>query len=110
MKNDKQGLVSTLYETDPDMVEMVKTFLDTYPDYLDQCRAALEAENWEAMQEILHILKGMGGSYGYPSISDTARHAEDSLKAGDHRLATELFEKLVQLNESAQFGYRQQAG
>lgn len=105
-----ENLISTLYETDPDMVGMVRTFLDKYPDYLAQCKIALEAENWEGMREILHILKGMGGSYGYPAISDTAREAESHLKAGDNSAAVKLFEKLIELNEAAQRGYQQQSG
>ncbi len=89
---------------------MIKTFLDKFPDYLDQCRLALESENWEAMIETLHILKGMGGSYGYPAISEIAKQAEAELKAGDSSNAKVLFEELLQLNEAAQRGYQQGAG
>ncbi|MDH5445052.1 MAG: response regulator [Gammaproteobacteria bacterium] len=105
-----ESLVSTLFETDPDMVDMVKTFLNKFPDYLDQCKLAMEAENWEAMREVLHVLKGIGGSYGYPTITETAKEAESHLKVGDHGAAVKLFEKLIELNEAAQRGYQQQAG
>ena len=105
-----EGLASTLYQTDPDMVGMLGTFLAVLPDYIDQCESALKTENWQDLKRVLHILKGMGGSYGYDIITDTAAEGEDLLEAEDYKSATACVEKLAQLNSQVQRGHKQQAG
>jgi len=104
------SLVSTLYETDPDIAELVETFLGVLPGYIDQCQSALAVKNWEALNYALHVLKGMGGSYGYKIITETAAEAEQRLKLGDYAGLKPLVEKLEQLNAQAQRGYKQQTG
>ncbi len=108
--NTSRELISTLYETDPDMADMVKTFIDILPTYISQCQEALEGETWDALAFALHTLKGMGGSYGYAIITETAREAENLLKTGDYASVAGLIEKLAQLNGDAQRGYKQMAG
>lgn len=104
------SLISTLYETDPDVVSLIETFLAVLPDYVDQCQTALATENWEALGHVLHTLKGMGSSYGYKIITETAEVAEQRLKVGDYVGLKPLIEKLKQLNGHAQRAHKQQTG
>ncbi len=103
-------LVSSLFETDPEMMNMVKTFLETLPDYINQGMEAMQRENWEALASVLHVLKGVGGSYGYQIISETAAAAEKLLKENDYQAVRPLVEKLQQLNVAAQHSFQQQTG
>lgn len=57
---------SQLYQT------MVAHFLDKLPQTLDEINVALEEENWETVLDKTHDLKGMGGSLGYPKITELA--------------------------------------
>ena len=107
VETKQQGLVSTLFDTDPDLVGMIKTFLDTLPDYIDQCQQALASKNWEALASALHVLKGMGGSYGYPVITEVARESESQVKSGNFTTVAALIEKLAQLSHKAQHSYQQ---
>ncbi|MDH5650587.1 MAG: ATP-binding protein [Gammaproteobacteria bacterium] len=100
-------MVSSLFTTDPDMVNLVGMFLDNLPDYIKQCREALSVADHDALTHILHTLKGMGGSYGYDIISRLAEEAENKLKGKDLVSVAALVEKLAELNELAQRDYRQ---
>ncbi len=107
---NEQVLVSTLYETNPDMTGLVETFLAALPDYIAQCQTALAVKNWAALGNVLHTLKGMGGSYGYKIITEVAEQAEQNLKMADYVALKSLLEKLEHLNGHAQRAYQQQLG
>lgn len=89
---------------------MVETFIQVLPDYIEQCQTALATENWEALAHVLHTLKGMGGSYGYKIISETAMAAEQKLKAGDYTGVAPMIDELAQLDDQAQRGYKLKTG
>lgn len=99
-------LLSGLLETDPDMYEIVEMFLDVLPGYIEQIKTAENKHDWKSMAMIFHVLKGMGGSYGYDIISDLATEAENALEKTEYQKINVLVDKLVDINERAQSGYK----
>lgn len=67
----------------------------------------MASKNWEALGHVLHTLKGMGGSYGYDIITETAAEAEPKLKITNYVGLKLLVDKLGEINASAQRGHNQ---
>ena len=53
--------------------------------------------DFEALQRLAHQLKGAGGSYGYPALTDPAKALEETAKARDHEAAGLAFTPLAKL-------------
>ena len=77
--NSGNILVSEL-ATDADMVELVEKFVSELPQRVNALRDALNREDHEALTTLAHQLKGAAGGYGFPTITDAARHLEASTK------------------------------
>ena len=89
-------LVSQLVEADPEMIDIVEQFVGELPDRLAALREALRDRDWDRLVVLAHQLKGAGGSYGYPEISEAARQLEADARerAGPLEQRLEHLEKL----------------
>ena len=58
-------------------------FVERLPGQLDALCEALEEERLEDVERLAHRIKGVGGSYGYPTLSEAARSLELAAKARD---------------------------
>ena len=50
------------------------------PDIVGEMSAAAESEDWDTLQAVSHRLKGSGGSYGFPEITELAKKINDDVK------------------------------
>jgi len=75
--------VASEYADDPDLAEVIDEFVAGLPDQLGDMRRAADAGCFEKLRRLAHQLKGAGGSYGYPGLTDAAKRLEDAARAGD---------------------------
>jgi len=54
---------------DEDFDNLKNKFIDNLPDMLEDLQSACENLQWDAIQSVSHVLKGMGGSFGHPEIT-----------------------------------------
>ncbi len=81
--DDERGaLVSELID-DPDLRELVQAFLDQLPDKISAVEDAVARNDLAALAELAHQLKGTGGGYGFPAITDRARALEETARAAE---------------------------
>ena len=71
--------IRSAFEDDPDMMEIVREFVDEAPERADQLEALLQADDLPALQTLAHQLKGAGGGYGFPQITEAAASLEQAL-------------------------------
>lgn len=64
---------------------IIEQFIQGLAHTLRELESAKSSEDWHYLEDLSHQLKGSGGSFGYPSISDAARQLESLLKKGDYR-------------------------
>ena len=79
-------LVSELLCEDPDLHDIIEEFVDGLSDRIVQLKQAFDELDWSQLKTLAHRLKGAGGSYGYPDISELAAQMEKDFKthrAGD---------------------------
>jgi AmiR/NasT family two-component response regulator len=91
---DRSPVVSQLLEDNPDLADMVDAFIERLPAMLDDMRQAMQQENWRQLKELVHQIKGTGGLYGYPGITETAAQLEFQIisqqRAGIEEVMREL--------------------
>ena len=72
--------IRSIYEDDPDMLEIVREFAAELPDRIAELESNLETGRLRELQTMAHQLKGAGGGYGFQPISDTAGELEAAIK------------------------------
>jgi len=75
--------IRSTYEDDPDMLEIVREFAHELPDRIARIESLLAAHAFADLQTLAHQLKGAGGGYGFPIITEQAAALERALKSGE---------------------------
>ena len=65
---------------DPDMDLLINRFVGKLGTKVTLMREYLSNHQLDQLGGIAHQLKGAGGGYGFPSISESARHLEECAK------------------------------
>ena len=91
---------------DETYLALVASFLERLPTLMDSIEQAAEQQNWQQMSGLLHNLKGLGGSFGYPALSQMAQPMVETLEAGQNQQAlAHLVElKHIAANITEEFG------
>ena len=69
---EQAPLLSRIQDDDPGIMDVIKKFVDKLPMYYSNLTRAIEQSDWIAMREIVHDLKGTGGTMGYPLVTEIA--------------------------------------
>ena len=98
------------FADDPDFTDIIAQFVVGLPDKISSMRDALDHSDFETLQRLAHQLKGAGGSYGYPALTDSAKTLEDAAKAQDHEAAALAFASFSDLCQAVSAGHVAHAG
>ena len=90
-------VMSTIIETDIELLDVVKEFVKKLPHTVTEIRKTLSDENWKEMRVFIHNLKGIGSSVGYPEITNIAGQVEFQILNNDTLKIQELVEQLESL-------------
>jgi len=86
------------FANEPDMAELVNSFVSELPEKVQAVRAAYESRDLATLAMLAHRLKGAAGGYGFPMVTDAAAALESSVKAGpDPAALREQVEALIDL-------------
>ncbi len=94
---------------DPKFQELVQRFLDGLPAMLQEVMTATDQRAWEALRAVVHRLKGLGGGFGYPEISDAAAVLHEELRASTYDKVNERVAEIKRLIEAARSGAKHAA-
>ncbi len=75
-----QPIHSELLHKDSVINDLLQDFIEELSRMLTNIKMAFVSEQWQDMRETVHDLKGMGGGFGYPQLSELADALENSLK------------------------------
>ena len=79
-KNTPQQTHQNKLLDDPDFAPIVEKFLSGLHDMVNRMENAKSDSDWTQLQDLAHQLKGSGGSFGYPELSNQAKALETLLK------------------------------
>lgn len=86
------------YEDDPDMRDLVRDFAAGLPARAAELERLLSTGEAAEVQRLAHQLKGAGGGYGFPLITELAAALESSVKQGADEARVK--ERLAQLADA----------
>jgi len=75
--------IRSQFADDPDMTEVIDVFVARLPANIAAMSEALGNNCFDELRRLAHQLKGAGGGYGYPSLTDQALSLERAAKAED---------------------------
>ena len=75
--------ISSQFANDSDLAGILDEFVAALPGKVRAMRQALAGNGMPELARMAHQLKGAGGGYGYPSLTDCARTLEEAAKAQD---------------------------
>ncbi len=94
-------LHSTLLADDPEMLDLVHDFVQGLDRRISDMLEARNSSDWSRLRSLAHQLKGAGGSYGYPDLSDLAARLEVVALATQPPVADHLLSEIGALIHSA---------
>ena len=69
---DDAPIMSQVQDEDSVIMSVVQRFVDKLPWYYTNLTRTMDQRDWPAVREIVHDLKGSGGTMGYPLITEIA--------------------------------------
>lgn len=67
---------SDLVRRDPSFAHLVSQFISGLPERVTRMENAIRAADFDALQAAAHQLKGSGGGFGYPHLTEGAARLE----------------------------------
>lgn len=102
---DGHGVLACEYADDLDLWDVIEGFVGRLHERVGQMRHSLAHNDLEEVRRLAHQLKGAGGSYGYPALTDASRVLEQAAKAGDAEAANLALAGLARLCQAAVRGW-----
>ena len=103
-QGEQSGVIKSEFADATDFASILDEFVAGLGDKMDSIKQALDNNDLPTCQRMGHQLKGAGGSYGYPSLSEAAKDLELAAKAGDIEAARLAFNSLAKLCQSVLTG------
>ncbi len=80
--SDSTGpIVSELVQEDPSFADILTDFVEQLPHRVRQFEETLEANDLAALTSYAHQLKGSGGGYGFPMLTELGGRLEQAAQA-----------------------------
>ncbi|MGA2616098.1 MAG: PAS domain S-box protein [Thermoguttaceae bacterium] len=102
--NRSAGIASQ-FADDPQLADILPRFVERLPSQLDALCEALAEERLADAERLAHRIKGAGGSYGYPTLSEVAMLLEVAAKAQDLGRATAALLEVKEVCAAIQTGW-----
>lgn len=101
---DVPEVIYSGYKDDPDLAGLIDEFITSLGEDIKTMRRELKHGNYDGLRRLAHQMKGAGGSYGYPEMTEAAKKLEDAAKAKDVDAGKLALGKLTALCQAATRG------
>lgn len=105
-RDDAPPVIQSEFADDPDMTEIIDNFVKLLSNTINSMCDAASHNHHDELQRLAHQLKGAGGGYGYPLLTDTAKSLEDAAKKQDTEKANMVLSTLKQLCDAVVAGHQ----
>jgi signal transduction histidine kinase/DNA-binding response OmpR family regulator len=83
------------FENDPEFLALVNQFKEELPQRISAIQEAAKTKNWVELKSLVHKLKGLGTSFGYPDLSDISAKIQTDLAHETYDNITSLIDQLL---------------
>lgn len=87
---------------------LTSRFVQRLPGMRDSIKTALNDQDWETLKKVSHDMKGLGGSFGFPEITEIAGRVNGKLREFEYTAASDEVkvlldnvERILQTNKMA---------
>ena len=101
---NQSPIFSSLLQNDPEMREIVVTFVNRLPEMTSEIIAAFADDDIDKMKLVVHNLKGTSGNCGYNDIFDITKRIEFDLIAGNLPAVVKSLEMLALIQKRVIIG------
>ncbi|MBI4601013.1 MAG: PAS domain S-box protein [Planctomycetes bacterium] len=78
----REALPASPLEGDPELAGLQREFVRGLPATVEAARAALSRGDLAEVRSLAHQLRGTGGAFGLPAVSEAAGRLEDAVRGG----------------------------
>ena len=82
------GPLKSEFASDPDMMELVREFVQELPDRISTLQSAWRDANADVVGRVAHQLKGASAGYGFAPVGDAAAKLEKAIKSVNDDLSS----------------------
>lgn len=93
------SVILSEFAHDPDMQELVEEYVSKMSTRVEQIRGAYTSGDLESLSRLVHQLKGSGGGYGFPVVTERAHSLETTLNELSKDTLDQAHEELEALIE-----------
>jgi len=95
---DGRGVAPVIEDSgfDSQMQQLIRSFVSGLPATVKEITSYFRQEQWQELLSTSHRLKGAGGAFGYPELSEISRNIMEKVKQKNHQELQELIERLNQ--------------
>ena len=98
---DQGGPIISKWADDIDFREVAEIFVESVPVAMDKILKAVDGGDMAKLRELIHDVKGAGGSAGFDVIYEKSASVESAISGGDIEVTKQSVEELVQLCQRA---------
>ena len=104
-KTEEEHVMVSQYGDDPEIAMILGDFVGRLDGQVEAMRQAYASGAYQDLQRLAHRLKGAGGSYGFPTLTDASKILEDAAKAQDQQAAAAAVNAVAVMCRAIQRGY-----
>lgn len=82
------GPLKSEFASDPEMMELVREFVQELPERISTLQSAWREANTELVGRVAHQLKGASAGYGFAPVGEAAAKLEKAIKSVDDDLTS----------------------
>jgi len=103
--NSEAPIFSLIAQQEPELLPAVDYFVGQLPEIQRRIDEVVHSQDWSALKELIHDLKGTAGGVGYPMLSQLAMEVEFALAKQDHEEVDYLIGMVSNRIQRIQQGY-----
>lgn len=97
-------IISTILNDEPEYADLIEIFVDRLPPTVTKVKQLFTEKNWSQFRKEIHDLKGMGGGYGYPMLTELASEIGVQLINDDFEAVQRLLQEMEAISERIVIG------
>ena len=102
---DPENAMASQYGDDPEIAMILGDFVGRLDGQVEAMQRAYAGGAYQDLQRLAHRLKGAGGSYGYPQLTDATKILEDAAKTKNSQAAAAALNTVATMCRAIQRGY-----
>ena len=106
----EDGSIVSRFADDPEIAEILGGFVKRLAAQVEAMRTGYESGRHDDLRRLAHRLKGAGGSYGYPSLTEACGALEEATRSSDQRAEAAALDAVAAISKGIQQGYAELAG